>query len=657
MNELEQALVNAAVAGRNLTVSDLSADDDLQAAVAETAAGPLAPELAASFRQALDGGETGFDPLLEAFVHGLGQQRSYLALREATDELLAAEDLSGSMARALHDAMIPLGYLAEQSPRLAALGLEVALRVSIIGAAPRFAVLAQLIDTSGSHHPAYTDRLAAMIGTALDLLAAPSDRADLVAALQVLAESEADDARFELAVLDLRDALIAADQATAQTAIRLARAKFRAVSDRDEGRDDATAYAAACEAVIAFNERDLGALRMAAEAARQTANRRALLLLRTHQRTWKAPRRAAEIAWLSLAWRLETAAIELQAEEFLDTSEAINALVSIYRHDRARSPCGPDTAMLVHPAVENQVASRQAMVRQLQRAIDIDVLRDDPQLPPEAAQLLQAVRRARPRSVRVSGQDADPTEPPYLPHLSTLLDGDLEAIAPNGGLTGEQLRRLDRAAASLTWNGLTEVDDLSHPVLDEIEQTVFAALEDNQSFLTSAGQNFKLLVRISLRFLLMVADEPAPYMKELKAGDDAPLEAEFQRQYSQALKISPLAGRVGIELHDVAGGRADVYVSFNEAQRFIIEIKREQADASRQSVETSYLTQALEYQRTNVPLGILLVLDLTSHIHGLPHLKDTIWVVHRDPASSGTRQSAVVGVVAGNRPVPSAMKG
>lgn len=119
---------------------------------------------------------------------------------------------------------------------------------------------------------------------------------------------------------------------------------------------------------------------------------------------------------------------------------------------------------------------------------------------------------------------------------------------------------------------------------------------------------------------------------------------------------SPLAGRAGIELHDVAGGRADDYVTFDEAQRFIVEIKREKADASRQSIETAYLTQTFEYQRTNVPLGMLLVLDQTSHKHGLPHLKDTIWVVHRDPPGNGTRRSAVVGVVAGNRPVPSAMK-
>lgn len=656
MNSMEQALANAIADGRTLRLSDLPSGGDLLVTVAETAAGPMAAALAATFRHSMDADAADIEAPLTAFVRGLDQQPSYLALREATDELLSIPRMPTPVARTLHNVLIPSTLMADRSPQLAALRLEVALRVAISGVVPRFAVLAQLADTAHSHNPAFTDRLPAMIGTALDLLATETDRTDLVMALQALAESEAEDAGFELAMLNLRDAVTAPDPETAQAAIRGARDKFRAVRDSDEGRDDATAYAAACDAVIAFEQRDLGTLRDAADAARQMANQRALLLMRTHQRDWSAPRRAAEIAWLALAWRLETAAKELQAEEFLDTSEAIDALVNVYRYDRARSPHGPDTAMLVRPAVENQVASRQAMMRQLQRAIDLDIIRDKPLLPPEAAELLRAARRARPRSTRTSRESTDPEEPPYLPHLTTLLDGDLDALGAQGGLTIEKLQRLDRAAASLTWNGLVEVNDLTHPILDEIEQAVFAALEQNPAFLTSAGQNFTLLVKITLRFLLMVADEPAPYMKELKSGEDAPLEAELQRQYSEALRMSPLAGRAGTELRDVAGGRADVYVTFDDAQRFIVEIKREKSDASRQSVESAYLTQALEYQLTNIPLGMLLVLDLTSHTHGLPHLRDTVWVVHRDLPGSDTRRSSVIGIVAGNRPVPSSMK-
>ncbi len=208
MNAVEQALANAAADGRNLMLSELPEDGDLLAAVAETGAGPMAPALATSFRQAMDVGGTDFDPLLKAFVHGLGQQPSYLALREATDELLAAAGIAKATARALHDALIPIGQLAEQTPQLAALRLEVALRVCLTGAAPRFAVLAQLTDAARRHNQAFTDRLPALIGTALDLLATASDRADLIAALRALAEGEADDAAFELAMLDLRDPLL-----------------------------------------------------------------------------------------------------------------------------------------------------------------------------------------------------------------------------------------------------------------------------------------------------------------------------------------------------------------------------------------------------------------------------------------------------------------
>jgi hypothetical protein len=139
----------------------------------------------------------------------------------------------------------------------------------------------------------------------------------------------------------------------------------------------------------------------------------------------------------------------------------------------------------------------------------------------------------------------------------------------------------------------------------------------------------------------------------LKPGESFPLEAELQKHYATFLRSSPLSGRIGVELRDVAGGRADVYVTYAGAQRFAIEIKRELDDASRVGIETAYLAQTVEYQVTNVPLSMLLVLDLTDHSHGIRHLSDTAWVVHSDNPGQETRRSAVV---AGIRPFPSSMK-
>jgi hypothetical protein len=524
---------------------------------------------------------------------------------------------------------------------------------------PRYSVLAELTTPPPKDADEYAFGLAKLIGIALDLLAGEGDRADLIAALSELRDLGSADAAFEMAMVELREALTAEDEESARSTIRRARDMFQAASRLEESRDDASAYAAACSAVIAFIESDASMLRAAAKSARKTATTRALLMHRMHQRTWLLPRRSAEIAWLALAWRLETAADELEAEEFLDAWEAIDALLAVYRHDRARSPFGLDAGNLVRPAVENRLAQRVSMLRQLQRAVDLDTLRPKPQLPPEAAELLQAAKRARPRSSRSARRPknpADPKEPANLPYLDTLLDGDLDMLLEGSKIDVKKLERLELAAESLTWNGIADRPDLVHPVLESLENTLLAALGENPAFATSAGQNFALLVSVTLRFLLMAADAPAPYMRLLKPNESIPLEAELQRDYATFLKGSPLSGRIGVELRDVAGGRADVYVTFDGAQRFVIEIKRELDDNSRVGVEAAYLAQAIEYQVTNVPLSMLLVLDLTDHSHGICHLADTAWVVHRNNTGGKTRRSAVIAVVAGNRPFPSSMK-
>lgn len=659
MNQVEQILSDAAASN---VVPDLRSLDEggwLRKLMPAVAAGPMAPLLAAALRNAYEADPHG-DAVahLEAFARGLSEQDSYLALRESTDQILSVSQPPVEVVRAMHNAMVS-SDTEDQAPAIRILRLEVALRSVISGSVPRYSVLAHLTARAPRSADEYASGLARLIGVALDLLAVADDREDLIAALSALKELGSAEAAFEMAMVVLREALTAKDEESAWSNIHRARNMFQAASQLEESRDDALAYGAACSAVVAFMESDSDSLRAAARSARNTASTRALLMYRTYQRDWLQPRRSAEVAWLALAWRLETAANELEAAEFLDTWEAIDALLAVYRHDRARSPFGSDTGNLVRPAVENRLAQSVSMMRQLQRAVDLDSLRPNPQLPPEAAELLHAARRARPRNSRPARRSEDPTapkEPPNLPYLDTLLDGDLSLLLEGRDIDRSKLELLERAAESLTWNGIADRPDLSNPVLDRLGDALFDGLSENPAFVTSAGENFALLVNVTLRFLLMAADAPEPYMRLLKQGDEVPLEAELQKHYAAFLRASPLSGRIGVELRDVAGGRADVYVIFDGAQRFIVEIKRELFDNSRSGIQAAYLGQATEYQITNVPLSMLLVLDLTDHSHGVRHLSGTAWVVHRDNHDGETLRSCVIAVIAGNRPFPSSIK-
>lgn len=528
MNQVEQVLSDAAASDTVPDLQSLDRGGRLREQIESVAAGPMAPLLATALREAFeaDPGSASIE-YLEMFASALREQDSYLALRESTDQILAVSPPPSTVLRAMHDALIS-SDAANQEPHIRTLRLEVALRAAIAGAVPRYGVLAQLTAPTSRSAEERDSGLAKLIGVALDLLATVDDRADLIGALSALKEHGSPDAAFEMAIAELREALTAEDEESAKSTIRRARDMFQAASQVEESRDDASAYAAACSAVIAFIESDSNTLRAAAESARHTANTRALLLHRTHQHAWLQPRRSAEIAWLALAWRLETAADELEADEFLDTWEAIDALVAVYRYDRARSPFGSDTGSLVRPAIENRLAQRLSMIRQLQRAVDLDTQRPTPKLPPEAVELLQAAKRARPRSSRSASRSKsseDPKEPANLPYLNTLLDGDLDMLLGDSEIDVNKLRRLEIAAESLTWSGVVDRPDLVHPVLEELENRLFAALSENPAFSTSAGGNFALLVSVTLRFLLMAADAPAPYMRLLKAGERAPLEA------------------------------------------------------------------------------------------------------------------------------------
>ena len=108
---------------------------------------------------------------------------------------------------------------------------------------------------------------------------------------------------------------------------------------------------------------------------------------------------------------------------------------------------------------------------------------------------------------------------------------------------------------------------------------------------------------------------------------------------------------LGIEVQHIGGGRIDLMVTF-DGFRFVIELKREQDDASRSGL-SSYLRQAGAYQATDVAVGMLVVLDTTSDPLA-PHIHDNVWVeTLAAPESGGTDRYLVVVRVPGNRISPS----
>jgi len=634
-----------------VTLESLGTVAEVAAEASQLAADPLAPYMAHAFcSQLRDGLWTDeHTAALLRFAAGLGHQRSYLALRETADILLDDERALSLAAATLHDALLPGEAAIASSPLLAGLQLDIALEVVAKTTIAPYRLLALLTGPVQDYPEDFEDPLARALGVAGDIWTAPAERSRFAATLAELADRGSEDAAYEGAVEQLRDALTQTSKGELVGKVRDARDRFTALSRQVEGRDDAAAFAQACTALIAFDEADEASLSAAAQAARSIADRRALLARGMHSRHQATGRHGAQLAWISLAWQLEIAATEIEEDAFLDTWVAVDAIMKVYEADRQFTNLQTVTS-IIRPRLANEIAQRQAMAHQLERAVTIDKRRNEPELPPEIYELLDLVHRGRatPREPSDAPQEPSPEEP----YLHALLG---PAAAELDGLPVHRRARLEQAAHQ-TFVGSFAGDRPRNECIDRLSASLVAELSENAAFTGMAKADFALLVVNTVRFLVYVGDNAQQYTAPIPRGGAVPLEADIQDHFHEFLSASDLAGRAGKEYSNIAGGRADVVVTFDGARRYVTEVKRELSNAARESIESAYLAQAAEYQSTNEPLGQLLVLDLTNHSGGTPHINDSIWVTHRRDVDGRVTNSTVVAVVRGNRPTPSTMR-
>lgn len=181
-----------------------------------------------------------------------------------------------------------------------------------------------------------------------------------------------------------------------------------------------------------------------------------------------------------------------------------------------------------------------------------------------------------------------------------------------------------------------------------------AALQSNPRFVRDIEKDVMSLVTATVRFIAHALDSRPSYTTPF-SPDDAPLERELQDAFKAYLDMSDLAGRVAVEVSGVGSGRADVVLYMDDGTRYVTEVKRELQNSTRAALETSYLAQTVAYQAANVPVGQLLVLDLTRRDDpASERLDESIWVAHNRDEEGAVIASTVVAVVRGNRPTPSA---
>lgn len=130
-------------------------------------------------------------------------------------------------------------------------------------------------------------------------------------------------------------------------------------------------------------------------------------------------------------------------------------------------------------------------------------------------------------------------------------------------------------------------------------------------------------------------------------------EKDLQMHCHRFLRAGGLNAKV--EVSDVAGGRADIHVSLGKVE-LVIEVKREDDDATFPALKDAYAAQATEYSNTNVRIGFLLVLDRTRTDGTAGDIQEKVKVTTVTKAGDTVPRTLVMISVPAKRKRPSELK-
>lgn len=152
----------------------------------------------------------------------------------------------------------------------------------------------------------------------------------------------------------------------------------------------------------------------------------------------------------------------------------------------------------------------------------------------------------------------------------------------------------------------------------------------------------------------LFADSEWKFRSKAKDGIETDqLEKALQVDCMRSLRAF-LGRNAHLETSDIGGGRADISVELHR-QRIVIEVKREDRDASHEALRRTRGAQTVEYGTANARIGFLLVLD-RSQPDGRPTSIDrNVSVQTLTKPNEVEPRTFVIVVLPGKRKVPSGM--
>lgn len=530
--------------------------------------------------------------------------------------------------------------------------LETMTRLALSGASREFLMLENLLNLTIHDPVELVERAPRLIGIVAERWQTKGTQ-ELLANLIEIPDA-ASDCLVELAFADLREGLQQSNNKDARAAFMQARDQFARAEAIEEAREDATIYRCAMDAILFFGS--INATDAVAQAAEEmdSACKRRSAWASTRSRPWSRPSRQSEYEWAALVSTLRHSTEPLKRPSWVAPAATLSQVLRAYRASRSLTVVESTSGLevIIEPVIEAAFVRHEGLLAHLEDLASVMEMDGEEAF---AVDALLAAARAAPNDI--DSGDAMGKALEAAPDLVRELGAASGAsIASMANSHPDLLLQLEQAARQRRSAELRVVD----PVVERLLERAALMLNECPDFNGVSGYEFRQLLAIIFRFLSDRADigkqsggEIVKYLFEAPAGKNF-TEDYLQRDVGQFLKGSLLRPNVRYEERDIAAGRADITVK-PDVHRFSVEIKRESTNASAAAIRANYAGQASAYTAADIPLAVLLVLDLTPHPHGAPGVFDSVWV-DRVPVPNGADRFVVVGVVRGNRKSPSATK-
>lgn len=519
-----------------------------------------------------------------------------------------------------------------KSPVLRAASLDGAFRFVFRESQLRFALISRLLATE-AHDDRDLIRPAAKIMGAVHAIWPEPELLDKLVQLRGN-RAAIDQVAFEIGSCKMQLALDSQEVASVERGFHEARYWFSQSVCADNNRHDAAIYLEAIDCLLSCCRGDGIELDKVSAALKKH-----LTFLRAWNRSntnppWLADETVQLICWDQLGRKLTRLSAELLQPSWYETAVVVeDVIAAAWTASRSVLHRVSSTGLevILRPKIEGGIAAKVGQAHQIKEWLRRNSQHIDADTVKEIDHRVDAI---------VMSDSTTPKD----------VASSLDEVILHSGLAQPSLAlRAIRDAYSVAVKNLTVQEE-------RVIQNCLQFVNSHPDYQNQIHrQLFNAVLLWTVRFLqtrldMTKKDEPSIGYLFKQAGGTLAKEDALQTDYKNVM--SSILGGTGVEVTNVAGGRADVLFRL-ETEHIVTEVKREQRDSSFESLTSEYSNQAADYQNVSGRLGFVLVLDQTTHDSGTLHISSLVKATELARKGESVPRMLVFVKVPGERVTPS----